>query len=390
MAEYKDTFTLDGRVKAPLGVTKAKAAAAAQLLDEVMSGDRIAKGTIEEAMVSTDAIFNIAHITNLTVVSDFAERERTWAQLGVQRQTVSDFRPATLYSLRPDWSAGGTLGSGEPRFVAPRVPEGANYPYAYLEQEVNQQAGGIVKRGFKTGFTFEAFINDSVGFLQALPDSMRDIALDTEEWEVYNALVTGVGAAQELDGGALPDPNAAAVPANAPISRNAVWRAMIELGEREIQGRQVVVSGGYKLVIPAGTAQWVNWMLYGLVPTGYNVGDPGTAPNTVAGFGFGAADPIASAGIVLVESEFVPTGAWYLIPNANAARRPILSLLSLVGHEQPELRVQGNTGTYVGGGAVSPFEGSFDNDSADFRLRMFIKGILWTPELVVWSDGSGS
>lgn len=390
MTEYKDNFTLDGRVKPPLGVTKEKAAAAAQLLDEVMSGDRVAKGTLEEAMVSTDAIFNIAHITNLTVVSDFAERERTWAQLGVQRQTVSDFRPATLYSLRPDWSAGGTLGDGDPRFVAPRVPEGANYPYAYLEQEVNQQAGGIVKRGFKTGFTFEAFINDSVGFLQALPESMRDIALDTEEWEVYNALVTGVGAAQELDGGALPDPNAAAVAPNAPISRNAVWRAMIELGEREIQGRQVVVSGGYKLVIPAGTAQWVNWMLYGLVPTGYNVGDPGTAPNTVAGFAFGAADPIASAGIQIVESEFVPTGAWYLIPNANAARRPILSLLSLVGHEQPELRVQGNTGTYVGGGAVSPFEGSFDNDSADFRLRMFIKGILWTPELVVWSDGTGA
>jgi len=389
MTEYKNAFTLDGRVKPPLGVTEEKAAAAAQLLDEVMSGDRIAKGTLEEAMVSTDAIFNIAHITNLTVVSDFAERERTWDQLGVQRQTVSDFRPATLYSLRPDWSAGGTLGDGDPRFVAPRVPEGANYPYAYLEQEVNQQAGGIVKRGFKTGFTFEAFINDSVGFLQALPESMRDIALDTEEWEVYNALVTGVGAAQELDGGALPDPNLPAVPANAPISRNAIWRAMIELGEREINGREVVVSGGYKLVIPAGRRLWVEWALYGLTADGYAVGDPATDP-AVANFSFGAADPIASAGIQIVESEFIPANSWYLIPNANAARRPILSLLSLVGHEQPELRVQGNTGTYVGGGAVSPFEGSFDNDSADFRLRMFLKGVLWTPELVVWSDGSGS
>lgn len=382
MAEYKDAFTLDGLVKPPArGVTKEKVAAVRDLVSETMAGSRSAKGTLEEAMVSTDAVFNLAHLSALNVLADFPEETRKWQELGVGTRVVSDFRPVTLYSLRPDWSGGGTLGSGDPRFVAPRIPEGANYPYAYLEQEVSQAQGGIVKRGFKTGFTFEAFINDAVGFLQALPESMKQIALDTEEWEVFNALITGVTDDEQLNGGAIPDGTSTVTP-NAPFSRNALIRAIIELGEREIADRKVIVSGGYKLLIPSGQRLWVEYVLNNVSLVGF---DQGTNPEykyTINGY-----DPLS--GITIIESEFVAAGHWYLIPNSNSANRPILELLRLVGHEVPELRVQGNTGDYSGGGAVSPFEGSFDNDTADFRLRMFTHGVLWTKELIVWSDGSG-
>jgi hypothetical protein len=395
-AQYKDKFTLDGLVKPVPGVTKEKTQFMRDLMDGTRKGHRDTKGVLEEALVSTDAIFNLAHVTALNVLADFDVQPRTWEQLGATILPVSDFRPVTLYSLRPDWSAGGVIGSGTttsgltPRWVAPRVPEGANYPYAYMEQETNQEVGGIVKRGFKTGFTFEAFINDSVGFIQSLPDSMRNIALDTDEWEVYNALISGVGSAQELAGGNVPDVNQPAVAPNAPISYNAVWRAIIELSQRTLNGRLIVVSGGFKLVIPAGQRQWVNWALFGTSTVGYENGNPQASPNRVTLVDINGPDPIASAGITIVESEFVPANHWYLLPNSNAARRPLLQLMRLTGHDVPELRVQGNTGSYVGGGVVDPFEGNFDNDSADFRLRMFTKGILWTPELVVWSRGDSS
>lgn len=377
MAEYKNAFTLDGLLKPVVGVTEAKVDAVRELVEETMSGSRISRGTLEEAMVSTDAVFNLAYLTELNVLADFAELDRNWSTVATTR-TVQDFRPVTLYSLRPDWSGGGVLGDGDPRFVAPRIPEGANYPYAYLEQEVNQQQGGVVKRGFKTGFTFEAFINDSVGFIQALPESMRQIALDTDEYEVWNALISGVGDPEQLDGGTIPIEGVTVLP-NAAISREALIRAIIELGERTINGRKVSVSGGYKLIVPSGTEEAVQLALFTLSLTEIQ---NGSKLFTVNGY-----DPLT--GITVIGSEFVAAGAWYLIPNQNAARRPILELLRLVGHEVPELRVSNNTGTYVGAGAVSPFEGSFDNDSADFRLRMFTKGILWTKELIVWSDGTG-
>ena len=379
---FTNPFTADGAAKPQVGVTREKVAYATELIQETMNGNRAAKGVLEEAMVSTDAIFNVAHIAQVQLIQDFPKTEDAdWSSIATAR-TVPDFRPATLYSLRPDWSAGGTLGSGEPTWVAPKVPEAANYPYAYLTEEVDQAAGGIVKRGFKTGFTFEAFINDSIGFLQALPTSMLDIAVDTDKWEVFSALISGVGATQQLDGGSIPyGEDVATVAPNAPISRNALIRAMIELGEREINGRKVIVSGGYTLVIPAGQKLWVDYILNNIEgPTGY---EDGSFTFTINGY-----NPLA--GIEVIESEFVTGTAWYLIPKANSARRPVLELLRLVGHENPEVRVQGNTGTYVGGGAVNPFEGSFDNDTADFRLRMFSKGQLWTPDLVVWSNGTGS
>lgn len=378
---FSDEFTRGGKLRPVPGVTEDKVAAVAELINDTMNGSRIAEGTLKEAMTSTDAVFNLAYLTELEVLSDFDKVEnRNWSKIATTRQ-VSDFRNVTLYSLRPDWSAGGTLGNGEPVFVAPRVPEGALYPYAYLEQESDQQVGGIIKRGFKTGFTFEQFINDAVGFLQALPESMRGIAEDTDEWEVFNALLTGVTAAEQVQGGPIPfGEDVATVLPNAPISRNALIRAMIELGERRINDRPVVVSGGWSLVIPAGQRLWVEYLLNNVQgPNGFNDG----------GFDFTINGYNPLAGIEIIESEFITDTTWFLIPKANQARRPVLQLLRLVGHDVPELRVQGNTGSYVGGGTVSPFEGSFDNDSADFRLRMFTKGILWSKELVVWSNGTG-
>lgn len=381
MTEYNDTFTLDGRVKVVPGVTEAKVEAVMDLSSRAMKGDRLAKGTLEEAMVSTDAVFNLAHVAAITALADFDELPRKWDQIANVR-TVQDFRPVTLYTLRPDWAEGGVLGDGTPRWVAPRIPEAANYPYAHLTEETNQSVGGVVKRGFKTGFTFEAFINDSVGFLQSLPNSMRDIALDTDEWEVFTALVTGVGDDQQVNGGTIPD-GTSTVSANPAISRNALIRAIIELNERQIDSRTVVVSGGYQLIVPIGQGIYVQYAIQNEAL----VARDSTSGSNVFKFQISGYDPLA--GIEIIESEWVTGTNWYLIPKQNAARRPVLELLRLAGHEVPELRVQGNTGDYVGGGSVSPFEGNFDNDTADFRLRMFSKGILWTPDLIIWSDGSG-
>ena len=66
----------------------------------------------------------------------------------------------------------------------------------------------------------------------------------------------------------------------------------------------------------------------------------------------------------------------------------MLELLRLRGHERPEVRVSNLTGTYQGGGNISPFEGSFDTDTVDMRLRYVAGGALWSADAVVYSDGS--
>ena len=86
MADYKDQFTLDGKLK-PVGrvVTRAKAEAADALLSKAIRGDRIAQGQLSEAFSTTDLPFNVA-------------AERTWTQVAGVR-TVNDFGPIRLQSL---------------------------------------------------------------------------------------------------------------------------------------------------------------------------------------------------------------------------------------------------------------------------------------------------
>ena len=58
---------------------------------------------------------------------------------------------------------------------------------------------------------------------------------------------------------------------------------------------------------------------------------------------------------------------------------------------QPQLFVDNHVGTAVGGGAISPFEGSFDADVITLKLRQFGGGVLWDAGIgIVYSNGTGS
>jgi hypothetical protein len=373
-SEFKDWFTLDGRLTPPAGVTKRKVEAVRELVEKALRGNRIAAGTLQEAITTSDASLNLAYLVNLNVLPQYDEAPRVWNQIAGTRP-VSDFRKAVLYSLSGSWEDG-VLGDGDPRHIAPVVPEGAPYPYSVMAGEESASAG-VQKRGFKTAFTFEAFINDAIGFLRNLPSEMLQVALDTEEYEVFTALISGVGSTQQLD--AATNPDGTTVVANAPLSREALIAAKYQVAQREVNGRKIQVTGGWKLVVPVGRGIYADFILNQTLAT---IQD-GSLAFTAPGY-----NPLSD--ITVLESEYVTGTNWYLVPVPGATRRPVLERLQLIGHEAPELRVQNLTGSYVGGGAVSPFEGDFDTDSAEFRIRLIGNGTLWTADAIVWSDGSGS
>lgn len=371
--DYKDNYTLDGRVKPTAGVTKSKVEALRGLVESALRGNRIAAGTLVEVITTSDAAFSLAHLVNLNFLPQYDEAPRTWTEIAGTRG-VSDFRPAVLYGMAGEWEDG-VLGDGTPAHIAPVIPEGTAYPESTLKGE-ESQVGGIQKRGFRTSFTFEAFINDAIGFLRALPDEMLRVALDTEEYEVYTALIGGATATQQLDGGTIPD--GTIVPANSVLSRAALIQAIIELSARKVNGRTVQYNGGFNLIVAPGQALFADFIINTLSLTSIR---DGALDLSVNGY-----NPLSN--IKVIESEYVTGTAWYILPKKGTTRRPGLERLQMIGHETPELRVQGLTGTYVGGGAVSPFEGSFDADSAAYRIRLMGRGINWSPDSVLWSTGT--
>lgn len=381
--DYRDKFTYDGRLHLHPSVSKRKVAKVKELFDKSQQGDRIAGATLMESISTSDAIFNLAHLINLQVLPQFDKAERTWSAIAGVRE-VPDFRPVVLKGLFGEFEGlerqGSVTGVGQnnPAGIAPVVPEGSPYPYAVLGEDLSDY-GSINKRGFKVGYTFESRINDrGTDFFGQIPGEMLQVALDTEEWLVYDALVTGTTAAAQLAGGTTY--TGATVLPNALISRNSLVQAIYELSQREINGRKIQVNGGYNLVVPTGTKDAVAFALNRDI-----ISIPDGSFSLSASF---LQDGVSAT--TIIESPYVTGTNFYLIPKPGAVKRPVLDLGRLQGYTTPELRINNVTGNYAGGGAVAPFEGSFENDTIDLRLRYPVGGIGWANDsYVVWSDGTG-
>lgn len=384
--EFKDNFTFDGMLKPHPAVTKAKVAKVKGLMEATFRGDRIAAGMLEESISTSDAVFSAAFLANLQFLPQFLELPRTWSRIAGVR-VVPNFDPVVLRGTFGEFEGlerGGSTGStttgpANPDGIAPIVAELEKYPYATIG-EVEAAYGRIHKRGFKVGMSWESQVNGrGADFFGALPQEMLNVALDTEEWEVYRALINGTGSGSQLVGGAIY--TGATVAANAAFSRDAYIRAIQELSTRTINGRQVgYSSNGYALVVPLGAGPAVEFAL-----------DQQIIEAQDGSFTLSVNDlSLAGGRPDVVESQYVTGTNWYVLPKPGGLRRPVLELGRLRGHEAPELRVENATGVYVGGGAVSPFEGNFDNDAIDLRLRIAVAGINWNDDFILWSTGAGS
>lgn len=377
MAEYKDEFTLDGRLKpANHLVTRKKVTEADNLLKAAFRGDRIAAGKLAEVHSTSDLKFNLAHLITATVIPQFDETERTWSELADVR-TVPDFGPVRLMSLFGTMTGAGVAEGPESGTLTgglARVPEAAPYPYVTI---TGQEAfyAKIQKNGAKFGFTWESNVDDIVGFFEQIPSELLQLAYDTEEREVHEALINGTTAT--LDSQTLPD-GTVTVP-NAPLSPEAIWAAIIQLQNVEVNGRKVGrSSNGYNVVVPIGTKDFIEWSLNRSI---IEIQDGSIV--------YGPGDRSVLQSVNIVESAYLSGTEWIVLPRKGGVRRPVLELGRLRGYETPELRVHGDTGSYVGGSAVSPFEGNFDNDTIDYRIRYVAGGILWSDAYSLKSDGTG-
>lgn len=377
-----DSFTANGRLKLRPGVTKAKVAKVKALQEAALAGDMVADAILQETISSSDAIFNAAWLANLQFIPQFLELPRTWSQVA-DIKPVDDFDPIILRGLfgefegleRGGSGASTTTGPANPAGIAPVVAELESYPYATIG-EAESAYGRLNKRGFKVGRSWESqFKRGAAAFFAELPTEMLGVALDTEEWEVYNALVVGTDSGSQLAAGTTF--TGAAVLANATVSRNAILLAIQQLAMRQVNGRYVGRSAnGYNVIVPIGAGPSVQFMLNQQIIS-----------NQDGSFTLSVQDQADLGAVTVVETQYVTGTNWYLLAKPGGYRRPVLSLGRLRGHEVPDLRVENAVGTFVGGARVSPFEGSFDNDSVDLRLRIAISGILWDDDLVVWSQG---
>jgi len=381
--EYRDKFTLDGRLHPQLGVTPQKVQAAKKLMEAAFAGDRIANAQLSEAITTSDAIYNVAHLINLQFVPQIPMYDRDIEGL-VDFRTVPDFRPAVLQSIYGNGLTGPGVGAN---YGAAEVAEGQPYPQVTVGSQESFYSK-LTKRGARIDFTWESQVNDAVGFFAGLPGELGLLYRDSIYTEAFDALNT---VAKNYAAITLPD--GTAITANPAISAQAIVGAIIQHSRRTINGARRLIGtlSGYNVLVPIGTKIYVEYQIRQALNIPFIL--PGGTSPVTGGIAYGQPELYREvlSTVTVVESDMIAANNWFVVPKPGTTKgRPVWELLRLQGYETPELRVQNNQGTYLGGGKVSPFEGSFDADVTSMRLRFVVGGALWDSVWVVHSDSSGS
>lgn len=380
-------LTAGGKLSVPPMVTEASVIEMAKIVDDARRGGyegERARTTLKENLTTSDAPFSFAHLVNLRNLPLYEEDEPTLDPI-TDDHSVPDFRPATFWNFQTNFDGLQYGKDTDGHLVAPRVPEGDTYSRAFgFTQEETSIA--LEKRGFKTGASLEAVVNDPYGLVTQFPDQMLEVGRKTDEFVRIRALVEGVTSNSQVEAGE-DFITGEAVTANPALTPSSLRVAIRQIGTRtDSRGVRIPIPSGFHLVVPVGVKESAEWAI-GLATGAIQVQDGLVTyrmPSTPA-------DPLGRiSGII--ESEFVEEGHWYLVPNKGTTSRPGLIRLRLAGYETPEVYVSDFTGLPVAGGASnSPFRAfSFDTDQIDFKFRIIVSAGIFSEDAIVWSDGSGA
>lgn len=341
-------------------------------LSEAAQGDIRANARLKESVATPDFPLLFNQLTAYGMLGQYAELPSTWPSFA-SRVTVNDFRAQRLLEWDDDWSQMPEQNGGFPRnsHALARIPELTEYPTFTLTEA--ERSYYVAKYGARFPFSFEVFRNDEFQVIQDLPGRMALRANQTEDVAATSVLATPDGPAAPYfnttqDFGPHVAPGNY-VPGNPELSIDALRTAIEHITMRRVNGRMVTVQR-FALVVPPSLefrarelttdAQFMTVEPRGEGEVRYNT------PNVVAG----RFTVVVNQFLPLIDQSDNAATTWYLVPmgGTDGARRAIV-MAFLTGEETPDLRVNSDTGSAIGGGAIDPMRGSFSHDDVQFRVR---------------------
>lgn len=380
-------LTCGGKLTVSPFVSERKVSAMAEMVAGAKLGGyagQRARTDLAETLSTSDAPHSFAALVNLRNLPQYEEETPDFDPI-VSTEQVPDFRPIQFSALKANFAGLEHGKDNDGERIAPKVSELDTYQYAFGYTQVDTSLA-VEKRGFRVGWSLERGVNDPFGLVNRFPADMLRVGQKTDQYVVIRALTEGVTSASALT--ASTDPiSGNAIPANAPVSGEALRAAIRQISQRtDSDGNRVPVPARFRLVVPVGTSQDVELSIalargLATITNGlltYNAQNlPGDTLGRISG---------------IIESEFVEDGAWYLVPENGTTEIPALVRVQLQGYTSPEVYVSNWNGSPIMGGASnSPFQAySFDNDSIDLKFRQFTNAALFSEDAICWSDGTGA
>lgn len=359
----------DGGFRAPATARTARLVEAANTWGDALTmggiGGMKARVKLAESLATPDFPFLLGGVFDRELLAQYQAAPATWSQFA-KRTTVRDFRPKELLDL---------LGG---QSILSAVGQGAEYPARKVTE--GKYSLTVGKRGARIPLTWEMIVNDELDAFRDLPQRLAVGARETEDYLAAGLLVKAGGI--NTDFFKTANGNA---PANLPLTEANLAAALTAISTRkDSDGRPIVVTAA-RLVVPPSLEIVARRILNA---TEIRVTD-GNTTSIQDNYLRGVVTLVVDPWLGVIDQSANAAKSWFLLPDPNGAR-PAVTLGFLRGHENPDLRVKADTGNRVGGGAIAPEDGSFDDDTIQYRVRHVLGSAHVDPIATYASNGSGS
>lgn len=353
------------------GISKAaqlnRIAEVAEFLHEVSTGRRPAQH-IQEAMVTDDFPILYGQTLALQVLGRYENWPVTYPSY-FRITEVNDFNQVPLYT----WDGGqGRLG---------RVTEREPYKeFAFTEGQFSLR---VHKYGKRYGITLEMVINRNGEIWRDRPSVMAEAARISEEWLATEVMFDVDGPHSSF----FTVPNNNIVPGNPPIGFDGINAALsLLMSRKNTDGNPVMVRGAHIVCTPADELE----VKKVLEATELEFDDGTDRRFRTRNFLSGTLTYSVNPYIPLVATA-ATARPWIMVANPNSGTgRAAFVFGFMTGRRTPQLFMKDGNARSLGGGDVSLWDGDFDHDVMDFKVRHIFGASQMDPNMAVGSDGTGT
>ncbi|MCH8613465.1 Mu-like prophage major head subunit gpT family protein [Arsenicicoccus dermatophilus] len=332
------------------------------VMRDAIYGDKTAQRRLTEAISTSDLV------RWATGAALDRQIERTYP--AIPAQWGKFFTPTTVRNFKPKSIAQLHDGTDHLR----DIPELTRYPMA-KGSSLGEYFIQVGKTGLRYGWSWEAMLNDDLDQLMAVVRQFPQYAVNTEDMKalslMYN-LTTGAPATAFFNA------------TNKNLGTMVLNRTNLLRVDRFLSTKRDPDLGGIivfqsKMLVVGPALELVARSLLEATQIETTLAD---------GSKITRSNPLAGK-FELVVDEKRPGTSWMVIPKPGTAARQPFWFAKLVGYETPDLRYRNNQGRALGGGDLAPSEGSFDDDSIEYRVRHVMGVATGDPTLTYASDNTG-
>jgi len=316
------------------------------LFQRVLDGDLRARADVMETMTTSDFPLLLGAAYGRELIQEYNSITPIWPQFA-RRSVVPNFKPKKLVEL-----LGGRAGLD-------KVKEAAEYKARPLTE--GEYSFSVEKYGTRIPLTWEMFVNDELDAFRDLPTRLATAARETEDLVAARALTAANGSGVNTDFFKAANGNA---PTALPLTSDNLEAALTAISTRKDPDGRPIVLRGAVLMVPT-TLEMTARRILEAVEIRRTVGDVTTVePNYLRG----VVRLVVNPWLTIVNTGAKAATTWFILPDPNTSR-PAVVVGFLRGNESPDLRVKADAGNRIGGGSIAPEEGSFDDDTVQYRVR---------------------